>query len=452
MEAGIEPVTYFDSAAMIIGLILTGRWLEARARVAGQRRGGGPRGPAGAHAPASSTATREMDVPIEQVAPGDLLRVRPGEKVPVDGIVASGSSTVDESMLTGEPLPVSRGVGDQVIGATLNGTGSFVMRATHVGRDSVLGPDRAHGPRGAGLQGAHPAHRRPRHRVVRAARHRARGADVRWPGSLLGPEPALTLALVLGHQRAHHRLPLRHGPGHAHRRHGGHRPRRRAGHPHPRRGRPRAGRPRRHRRLRQDRHAHAGPAGRDRGARRAGVDRATRCCAWRPPSSAARSIPSPPPSSPRPSAAAWSPSEAEAFESLAGRGVRARVGGRRRPRRQRDLLREEGVRRGRPAAGRRRPAVAAARTHRATWPSTGGRRRHRHRRPHQARRRRGRPRAAAAGIAVHLLSGDTPRRRRRWRGRSASTSTTVTAGVMPADKAEHVRALQARGARRGHGR
>jgi Cu+-exporting ATPase len=80
----------------------------------------------------------ETDVPIAEIRPGDLLRVRPGEKVPVDGIVASGSTSVDEAMLTGEPMPVSKGPGDQVIGATINGTGSFVMRATHVGRDTVL--------------------------------------------------------------------------------------------------------------------------------------------------------------------------------------------------------------------------------------------------------------------------------------------------------------------------
>jgi P-type Cu+ transporter len=138
MEAGIEPVTYFDSSAMIIGLILTGRWMEARAK---SRASGAVAALVGLQARTARRlrADSEEDIPIEQVHAGDLLRVRPGEKVPVDGVVTSGSSLVDEAMLTGEPLPVSKSAGDQVIGATLNTTGSFVFRATHVGRDTVLG-------------------------------------------------------------------------------------------------------------------------------------------------------------------------------------------------------------------------------------------------------------------------------------------------------------------------
>ncbi len=137
-EAGIEPVTYFDSSAMIIGLVLTGRWMEARAKAQASGAVGALVG-LGARTARRLEGETETDVPIEDIRPGDLVRVRPGEKVPVDGIVVAGSSSIDESMLTGEPLPVLREAGDQVIGATLNGGGTIVLRATHVGRDAVLG-------------------------------------------------------------------------------------------------------------------------------------------------------------------------------------------------------------------------------------------------------------------------------------------------------------------------
>jgi Cu+-exporting ATPase len=194
MEAGIEPVTYFDSAAMIIGLILTGRWLEARAR---SEAGGAVAALVGLQA---RTARRidgdqESDIPIESVQPGDLLRVRPGEKVPTDGVVTSGSSSVDESMLTGEPLPVVRSVGDLVIGASVNGAGSFVMRATHVGRDSVLGQI-VRMVRDA--QGSRAPIQRLADRVVEwfvpLVMMLAAVTFGAW--LLLGPEPALTMALI----------------------------------------------------------------------------------------------------------------------------------------------------------------------------------------------------------------------------------------------------------------
>ena len=80
----------------------------------------------------------KQDVPLEQVQVGDRLRVRPGEKVPVDGVVVEGTSAVDESMVTGEPMPVEKHPGERVIGATVNGTGSFVMRAERVGAETLL--------------------------------------------------------------------------------------------------------------------------------------------------------------------------------------------------------------------------------------------------------------------------------------------------------------------------
>ena len=136
-EAGIHPETYFDSATIILGLILLGKWLEARAK---GRTTGAIRRLVGLQA---TTARRirdgvEEDVDLAVVVPGDLLRVRPGDKVPVDGVVVEGASAVDESMLTGEPIPATKNPGDEVIGATINTTGSFVMRATHVGRDTAL--------------------------------------------------------------------------------------------------------------------------------------------------------------------------------------------------------------------------------------------------------------------------------------------------------------------------
>jgi P-type Cu+ transporter len=135
--AGLRPETYFDSSTIIIGLVLLGRWLELRAR--GQTTGA-IRRLIGLQARTARLVrgTEEIDVPIDQVQPGDLLRVRPGEKVPVDGVLVEGASAVDQSMLTGEAIPVERATGDEVIGATLNTTGSFVMRATRVGRETAL--------------------------------------------------------------------------------------------------------------------------------------------------------------------------------------------------------------------------------------------------------------------------------------------------------------------------
>ncbi len=128
---------YYESAVIIIALILLGRWLEARAK---KQTGAAIKALMGLQAKTARVIRNgvEQDVPVEQVVVGDLVRVRPGEKVPVDGVVTEGRSALDESMLTGESLPVEKGPGDTVIGATLNKTGSFVFRATKVGRDTTL--------------------------------------------------------------------------------------------------------------------------------------------------------------------------------------------------------------------------------------------------------------------------------------------------------------------------
>jgi Cu+-exporting ATPase len=136
-EWGFPYFLYYETAVIIIGLILMGRWLEARAK---KQTAGAIKALMGLQAKTARVLRNgaEMDVPIEQVVAGDLVRVRPGEKVPVDGVIAEGRSALDESMLTGESLPVDKSVGDEVIGATLNKTGSFVFRATKVGADTAL--------------------------------------------------------------------------------------------------------------------------------------------------------------------------------------------------------------------------------------------------------------------------------------------------------------------------
>jgi Cu+-exporting ATPase len=134
---GLSMPMYFDSAALIITLILFGRLLEARAK--GQT-GAAIKALIGLQ-PKTARVRRggtEVDVPVASVVTGDLVVVRPGEKVPVDGMVVSGSSAVDEAMLTGEPMPVLKSEGAEVIGATMNTTGSFTFRATKVGAETAL--------------------------------------------------------------------------------------------------------------------------------------------------------------------------------------------------------------------------------------------------------------------------------------------------------------------------
>ena len=134
---GVVPV-YFEAAAVITVLVLLGQVLELRAR---ERTGGAIRALL-ALAPATARLIRgdggETDVALDQVRPGDRLRVRPGEKVPVDGVVLDGASAVDESMITGEPIPVEKVAGGRVTAGTVNGTGTLVMRAERVGGETLL--------------------------------------------------------------------------------------------------------------------------------------------------------------------------------------------------------------------------------------------------------------------------------------------------------------------------
>jgi Cu+-exporting ATPase len=134
---GGVPV-YFEPAAVIVTLVLLGQVLELRARARTRSALKALLGLAPKTARRVEADGQERDVPLASVKPGEVLRVRPGEKVPVDGVVIEGRSTVDESMLTGEPLPVEKEPGSRVIGGTVNGTGSFLMRAERVGETTLL--------------------------------------------------------------------------------------------------------------------------------------------------------------------------------------------------------------------------------------------------------------------------------------------------------------------------
>ena len=129
-----ELALYFEPAAVIVTLVLLGQVLELRARSqTEQRNQGAAETRAQDGAPSFETDGHEEDVPLEQSHRDNRLRVRPGEKVPVDGVVLEGTSSVDESMVTGEPMPVEKAADDKVTGGTVNGTGTFVMRAERVG-------------------------------------------------------------------------------------------------------------------------------------------------------------------------------------------------------------------------------------------------------------------------------------------------------------------------------
>ena len=166
--AGTVPV-YFEAAAVITTLVLLGQVLELRAR---SRRPGrrsarcsaSPRRPRGA----SATTAARKTFRSSRCRSATCCASGPGEKIPVDGVVIEGHSSVDESMITGEPVPVEKTAGDKVTGATVNGTGALVMRAERVGTRHAAVADRAHGRRGAAQPRADPDARRPGVRLVRA--------------------------------------------------------------------------------------------------------------------------------------------------------------------------------------------------------------------------------------------------------------------------------------------
>jgi Cu+-exporting ATPase len=190
-----EAPIYFESAAVITVLVALGQVLELKARAATGRAMKSLLGLAPKTARRVSCCGTERDVSLEEVRVGDQLRVRPGEKIPVDGVVLEGSSAVDEAMITGEPMPVAKATDDKVTGGTINGTGSFLMRAEKVGNDTLLA-------RIVQMVGTAQRSRAPIQRVadqvagwfvpaVVAAAAITFGA---W--AWLGPEPRLTLALL----------------------------------------------------------------------------------------------------------------------------------------------------------------------------------------------------------------------------------------------------------------
>jgi Cu+-exporting ATPase len=192
-ESG-EIAVYFEAAAVIVVLVLLGQVLELRAR---SRTSSAIRALLNLTPPTAHriSAEIEADVKVEDVEVGDLLRIRPGEHVPVDGTVVDGSTSVDESMVTGEAIPVEKGLGAKVTGGTINGTGSFVMRAERVGNDTLLA-------RIVRLVGEAQRSRAPIQRLadvvagwfVPAVVTVAAATFVLW--STLGPEPRFAHALV----------------------------------------------------------------------------------------------------------------------------------------------------------------------------------------------------------------------------------------------------------------
>ncbi len=137
VRLGIDPMPYFDTSVVIIGLILLGRYLEAQAK---SKTGDAIKKLLGL-SPKTARVIRkgnEIDVPLDKVFVGDMIRVRPGEKIPVDGMIIEGYSSIDESMITGESIPVEKKIKDVVIGGTINKTGMFVYKATKVGNETML--------------------------------------------------------------------------------------------------------------------------------------------------------------------------------------------------------------------------------------------------------------------------------------------------------------------------
>lgn len=137
MNIGMDPMPYFDVSTIVIGLILLGRYFEAKAKAGTSE---AIKKLIGLQAKTARIVRdgKEIDIPIDQVKIGDIIRVRPGEKIPVDGIIVEGESSIDESMLTGESIPVDKAKGDTVVGATINKSGTFTYKATKVGSDTML--------------------------------------------------------------------------------------------------------------------------------------------------------------------------------------------------------------------------------------------------------------------------------------------------------------------------
>lgn len=137
MMLGIDHMPYFDVAVIVIGLILLGRYFEAKAKLGTS---GAIKKLIGLQAKTARVVRddKDIDIPIDQVQINDVVRVRPGEKIPVDGVILEGESSIDESMITGESIPIDKAKGDTVVGSTINKSGTFTYKATKVGSDTML--------------------------------------------------------------------------------------------------------------------------------------------------------------------------------------------------------------------------------------------------------------------------------------------------------------------------
>ncbi len=257
---GGYPDVYFEAAAAITTLVLLGQVMElrARSRTSAAIRALLDLSPKMARllsADGTNGQVTEKDIPLESVKPGDRLRVRPGEKVPVDGIVLEGRSSIDESMITGESIPVEKEANSKVIGATINATGSFIMQAERVGSETLLA-------RIVQLVGQAQRSRAPIQRLadkvaawfVPTVVAVAVITFVAW--FFARPAAPPRECSRQRSRRPDHRLSLRTRTRHAHGHHGRHRPRRPRRSPHQKRRSPRDDGKSRHTRHRQNRHAH----------------------------------------------------------------------------------------------------------------------------------------------------------------------------------------------------
>ena len=246
--------TSFDAAAMLVTFVLFGHWMEMRSRRGSSDALNALLKLAPEHGESSlRPMARSIRMPVEQVQVGDLLLLRPGEKVPVDGKVVEGTSSLDESMITGESLPVEKAPGDEVIGGTVNGSGSLRFRATQVGSETAL----------AQIVQLVQVAQNSKAPAQRLADRAAQWLVIAAVGAGL-----LTFLIwffvihadgaLRAHPRRHrhrHRLPRRAGPRHANRGRGGHGHRRAQRHPDQERDRAGAGLAHPGDHLRQDRHA-----------------------------------------------------------------------------------------------------------------------------------------------------------------------------------------------------
>jgi magnesium-transporting ATPase (P-type) len=217
MQHGGKVGIYFEAAAVIIVLVLLGQVLELRAR---SRTGSAIKALLNLAPPTARKVVPggDQEVPLDQVKVGDQLRVVPGDKVPVDGVVLEGRSNVEESMITGEPLPVEKNVGDKVTAGTVNGTGSFVMRAERIGSDTLLG--QIVNMVAEAQSCAHSRVSRQGRRYLRARRAGDFRTDLR-PLAMARAGAAVGVCHRQRRRRTHYCLPLRFGSRHTNVDHGG---------------------------------------------------------------------------------------------------------------------------------------------------------------------------------------------------------------------------------------